>query len=610
MYIRTNISALNTSNNLKAINGQKVKATERLSSGLRINRASDDAAGLAISEKMRGQIRGLQQASQNIQDGISLIQTAEGAMQEMHAILQRLNELAVQSSTGTYSDIDRANIQEEKNNLVDELDRVAENTNFNGIKLINGSNSLATDGSYTNIVGSRSLPDLVEINSSNDKFYFNLDTGDYSIALDHGIYSPTELINQINTRLSNNHIDLGASLENGKLKFSHILSGDYPIHAITGNGTRLMLTNQQGSLSEYKVAGEALLSPFVTITAGVNDVLTFEVDGINYSITIQAGTYVTPEGANPSTSPLAKEINNKLSGLNIPIVAGYGGFVGNHPTLPGDVFSACLTFKGNVGHIGSFGGSAKDTLIGNLWYDQSQGGDPASIMGSADLSGGLNIVSGSNDTIEVEVNGVVKAYTFQAGTYDPSSLISELNSQFSADYLLASLVSGRFVLSYNNGAELNITGGNLVKDLLYSYEEGEEEEELSQGIAIQTGTDIDDKLVLDMPYVTVNALKLSGIDLSSVAGASNGSIDIQNAIKKMSTERAKLGAYQNRLEFTNNNVTNYSENIITSESRIRDADMAKSMIELTRSRIIENAGQLMLVQSKTNSQSVLGLLVN
>ncbi|MGX1983409.1 flagellin [Thermolongibacillus altinsuensis] len=138
MRINHNISALNTYRQLAFNNTQAAKNMEKLSSGLRINRAGDDAAGLAISEKMRGQIRGLEMAAKNSQDAISLIQTAEGALNETHAILQRMRELAVQGANDTNTTADRDNIQDELNQLLSEIDRIANTTEFNTKKLLNG----------------------------------------------------------------------------------------------------------------------------------------------------------------------------------------------------------------------------------------------------------------------------------------------------------------------------------------------------------------------------------------------------------------------------------------------------------------------------------------
>ncbi|NGQ95634.1 flagellin Hag [Brevibacillus sp. SYP-B805] len=142
MIINHNVTALNTYNKLTINNSNVSKSMEKLSSGLRINRAGDDAAGLAISEKMRAQIRGLDQASRNAQDGISLIQTAEGALQETHAILQRMRELAVQAANGTYTTTDRAKLGAEVVQLQKEINRIASQTEFNTKKLLNSGISV------------------------------------------------------------------------------------------------------------------------------------------------------------------------------------------------------------------------------------------------------------------------------------------------------------------------------------------------------------------------------------------------------------------------------------------------------------------------------------
>ncbi|MCL2033997.1 MAG: flagellin [Oscillospiraceae bacterium] len=161
MIIQHNIPAMNSHRQLGINNSATSKNLEKLSSGFRINRAGDDAAGLAISEKMRGQIRGLAQATQNAQNGISLIQTAEGGLNETHAILQRMRELAVQSANGTFKDeVDRDNIQKEVVALKSEIDRIAASTNYNGIQLLNGTmggEALKTDAEVTDALGAAGI---------------------------------------------------------------------------------------------------------------------------------------------------------------------------------------------------------------------------------------------------------------------------------------------------------------------------------------------------------------------------------------------------------------------------------------------------------------------
>ncbi|MCG0045525.1 MULTISPECIES: flagellin Hag [Priestia] len=151
MRINHNITALNTYRQYNTANNAQAKSMEKLSSGMRINNAADDAAGLAISEKMRGQIRGLDQASRNAQDGVSMIQTGEGALNETHSILQRVRELAVQSSSDTNTADDRAEIQKEVDDLVSEVDRISGDTEFNTQKLLNGEGG--TSGTFTFQIG-------------------------------------------------------------------------------------------------------------------------------------------------------------------------------------------------------------------------------------------------------------------------------------------------------------------------------------------------------------------------------------------------------------------------------------------------------------------------
>ena len=160
MIINHNIAALNTHRNLSSATNAQSKSMEKLASGLRINRAGDDAAGLAISEKMRGQIRGLDQASRNAQDGISLIQTAEGALNETHDILQRMRELAVQGSNDTNTTDDRGALQKEMDELIKEIDRIGDQTEFNTAKLLTGTGGNNSDGTFKFQIGANDTQTL------------------------------------------------------------------------------------------------------------------------------------------------------------------------------------------------------------------------------------------------------------------------------------------------------------------------------------------------------------------------------------------------------------------------------------------------------------------
>lgn len=399
MIISHNITGLNTTNNLKRKDTGVSENQEKLSSGLRINRASDDAAGLAISEKMRGQIRGLNQASRNIQDGISMILTADGAMQEIHSMLQRMNELAVQASNGTYNDSDRANIQNEYSALLSEINNVAHNTEFNNIKLLNGefnSNSSKVPGSF---------------------FYANGGTK-YDV--------------------NDGWIQIGGTAAKVRMN-----TGEQVIN----DPSRWMFTD-------------------LKLYADIDSIGAYGLD-----------VYTT-------------------SGLVI---------VHNHP-------STTFSYNGMTFDV-------SDVL--NTWGG-SAGNQP---------QGTIRLNAGNND-----------------------------------------------------GA---ITGESLI---------------------LQIGANTGDSLSLDLPNVTASVIGISDTNISTITGATNSISLIKNGINIVSSERAKMGAYHNRLEHSQNNVLNYTENLTAAESRIRDTDMAKEIMELTKNQIFTQAGQAMLLQANIQSQTILQLL--
>ncbi|WP_203363288.1 flagellin [Bacillus sp. REN10] len=374
MRINHNIAALNTHRQLNSASNAQSKSMEKLSSGLRINRAGDDAAGLAISEKMRGQIRGLDMASKNAQDGISLIQTAEGALNETHSILQRVRELAVQSANDTNTDTDRAELQKEVDQLVEEIDRIANTTEFNTKKLLNG-----------NLSGVNAEAESATFNEVSDKAIFT------------GVAS-TGTIGENNTY-------------NVKIT-----------SATTGGVYTLSVTDAKGVSSTVTTSGGG------TVTIG------------DAAVTIGA-----------------------LS----------------------------------TGSIG------------------------------------------------------------EEATFTTRKAVTDLDDAS---------------LTYQIGANSSQTMKVAIEDM------------------------------------SSTALNINGIDVSS-SGAAEASISAVNkAIEDVSAQRSKLGAFQNRLEHTINNLGTSSENLTAAESRVRDVDMAKEMMESTKNGILAQAAQAMLAQANQQPQGVLQLL--
>jgi len=450
MRINNNIMALNTHRQLSINNTNTQKSLEKLSSGYRINRAGDDAAGLAISEKMRAQIRGLNMASKNAQDGISLIQTAEGALTEVHAILQRMRELAVQASNDTNNDDDRGQIQKEIDQLISEIDRIGNTTEFNTKKLINGgANVSGTVGTklkgYVKIVGG---------------------TGDTKV---------------------------GASVTITEIKLA----------------TKATAT-KTGAFANGAVGGESGLD--------------ITINGITFSFAKEE-----------TIGNVLKTIND--AGLGVVATADENNLV-LETTAVGS--SATLVTDAEDGNIKTHTGKdAEITLVeddiqysaqGNVITIQS--GDAKGLQLEVLESAGESSL-GSDNTIKVDNNGTLN-----------------------------------LMIGANEGQMMNIG-------------------------------------INDMRAA---ALGVQGIKVKDSASASASVTTIQKAIDTVSSERSKLGAYQNRLEHTIKNLDTSAENLQAAESRIRDVDMAKEMMEFTRQNILMQAATAMLAQANMAPQTVLQLL--
>ncbi|WP_141992793.1 flagellin [Bacillus sp. B4EP4a] len=420
MIINHNISALNTHRQLSSATNAQSKSMEKLASGMRINRAGDDAAGLAISEKMRGQIRGLDQASRNSQDAISLIQTAEGALNETTDILQRMRELATQASTDTNTTSDRGEIQKEMDSLTSEINRIGNTTEFNTQKLLNGSKDSATAAQ--------------------------------------------------------------AAVEAAP--------------AVAGSVT------STGTLST--TAGDTVVVDGKTFTVAAAD-------------DAAAGEFTDLDG----------------------LIAAIGA-------------DAELSAKYTATKDG-----------GQLKLEQKTGAESATaatITGTGGLS--VDAAETVDGSAEVKAKEAVEAgagLQFQIGANENQSLTLEIGDM--------------------RASALGLTG---------------------TGTGFTTDTNVSNG--------TDSTGVESGLDVSDAKNASAAITKIQSAIDTVSAERSKLGANQNRLEHTINNLGTSSENLTAAESRVRDTDMAKTMMEQTKNSILAQASQAMLAQANQQPQGVLQLL--
>ncbi len=463
MIINHNIAALNTYRQLSTNNTSTQKALEKLSSGLRINRAGDDAAGLAISEKMRGQIRGLEQASRNAQDGISLIQTAEGALNETHSILQRMRELAVQSSNDTATDADRIEIQKEISQLIDEIDRISSDTEFNTKKLLNGS-----IGVNANIVTGATL-DLQPVKVS-----------DSDMATD--TYTVTQ----------NGAATIGADIKTNTTKLQ---TTDFTM--TSGNIAGL-------ELGDYKLVVEG--------TSGNYDFYLYNSDGV--------------EVASATGQDLASDA--VLSGSN------------------GEKFTIA---------------SSATVQAGEMTFN-------------------LNATYANADDFNIENSAGATVYSSAAN-------LKITDSRFEAGGFEFTMTVDTALDTANDTADIEVTNNALTMHI---------------------GANENQTMNIDINKMDTTSLGINAIDVTTQEGAEAAITKINDAIEEVSTERSKLGAFQNRLEHTINNLGTSAENLTAAESRIRDVDMAEEMMEFTKTNILSQAAQAMLAQANQLPQGVLQLL--
>ncbi|MBA9026729.1 flagellin N-terminal helical domain-containing protein [Peribacillus huizhouensis] len=512
MIINHNIAALNTHRQLGSASNAQSKSMEKLASGLRINRAGDDAAGLAISEKMRGQIRGLDQASRNAQDGISMIQTAEGALNETHDILQRMRELATQAGNDTNTDSDRGEIQKEINQLTSEINRIGNTTEFNTQKLLDGSKGLGgastvTAGKAAVAAGSATDPGSVTAGA-----------------------------------LTFDFTDAGATLNGYTIEFGTVADG-------TSEGATIDTTNKK-----------------IVINGDFDDT---------------------------DTSGIFSSAANIKTAIEAALTAEGGSFAG-------------IT----VAVTGTPGSETTATASSAL-----SGGADAS-AGSAAVAGVYEFKAGSQD---ITIDGTTLAYdaTGAAGWKDEATLAAAINADgtLGTNYS-ASVVNGKIQLTQKGGQESSTAPTVTGNDNSASLQIGANQNQ-SMSININdmrasalglTGTGTGFTTSTDVNNGTDSTGVESGLDVSNAKNAASAITTIQKAIDTVSAERSKLGANQNRLEHTINNLGTSSENLTAAESRIRDVDMAKEMMNQTKNSILSQAAQAMLAQSNQMPQGVLQLL--
>ena len=615
MVVQHNMQAMNANRMLNVTTSTQAKSTEKLSSGYKINRAADDAAGLTISEKMRKQIKGLDQASTNAEDGVSAVQTAEGALTEVHSMLQRMNELAVQASNGTNSESDRSAIQDEISQLTTEIDRVSETTKFNETYLLKGN----TDGSSSKV---------------------NVNAHDAGLAGKLG-----ESVNG-KTTFTADALSVGSKVSIGGTEYNIVesskTSGYTSIKGYTAvAGDKI---TQDGKTYTYVANNSTTPGGATAAVAGwfADDNTTTTADftdnaGIKAGSTLLAKadgkttTFVGADGldlsaatdTNPTNWAVGDTIEHdgKTYTVSTAGAAGVGTWKdeeGKESTIAtlsaGDTYTQKAT--GKTGQIDNKGISTVENI-------------QAAIKGLAD---------GATVTIKTSASDAGKPYTVGVSTKEDGSvytaddiaaLVKEntyvndgtntyyavpKNSDSDKDITLQDAYN-KMAKELESASSIGTDKGATVKnngDGTFEITQGTVEVKDSLSFSLHVGADADmtNKINVDIESMSAAGLGIKGINVKDDSGkAATYAIDaIADAVSKVSAQRSALGAVQNRLEHTIANVDNVVENTTSAESRIRDTDMAEEMVEYSKNNILAQAGQSMLAQANQSNQGVLSLL--
>jgi len=541
MRINHNIAAMNTHRQLTSNTLGANKSLEKLSSGLRINRAGDDAAGLAISEKMRAQIRGLDMASKNAQDGISLIQTAEGALNETHSILQRIRVLADQSANGTNTADDRKALQEEVKQLKDEIDRIGNTTEFNTQKLLNGA--LKSAG------GANVAQDTT--------------TGAVIAKLTEG-------------KLQSSAV-MGATGSAG----GSVSSGNFIKETLKIDGNEIEVNWQNLTTDEKAILTGVSSSDKVSQSKAADLIIT----KINEAIDASGKNTAHISGYVDTSGNLVLQSGTKGVDSSISIASGAG-------VVTGFAHSTAKLTPGTTNYNGAniTAGSKIDLQIGDIKLQITVG---AITAGST--------MSTAATKLQAAIKTQVDAYNaLQGKVQGQEGFIEEIKVNATKD--------GRLAVVGQNGpvSFTDLSGNTTAADLGLS--QAQTEAAGNGGVTFQIGANRGQTISFGIGDMRTAALGLSNVDVSTASTASVALDTLDSAIKTVSSQRSKMGAVQNRLEHTINNLETASENLSAAESRIRDVDMAKEMMEFTKSNILSQAAQAMLAQANQQPQGVLQLL--
>lgn len=549
MIINHNIPGINAYNKNSENSINSSKAMNRLSSGLRVNSAADDAAGLTISEKMKAQIRGISQVSRNVQDGNSLGQTAEGGLNEIEKIVQRMREISVQAANDTLNSTDRENVQLEIEQLKSGIDEIANNTNFNGITLLNRSNIEGTQ-EFSAVPGSeKQLTSGPRYDTAPSWVGNSIALSvDPSSAGNEKIYvMNSDGTNQ--TAVISNAISPAISKDGSQIAF--IRGNDLWISNIDGTGEV-----QKTNTADIVPIGSTAIDQSSPSWSDDNSLIYFASNnGIEkLDVATSTRTVIVPNGVgtfkSPSISPDGSKILYEDSSVGKIYIANSDGsgatFIanGHEPTFSPD--GSKIAFSDDT-----------DIMVMNV--------------GSSDIS---------------NVTQTMPTASLHTHNHMPTWSSDGTRIAFHSDTV------GSFGDIWS--LKLGAPGGGM--------------ESGPNPVILQTGANTGQEFKINLSDVRAINLGLEKLSVTTHSKASAAISTIDQAIEMISSERSKYGRYENALDHISNNASNYNVNLTASESRITDADMAKESMEITKYKILGEASQAMLKQSEELPQQVLQIM--
>ena len=634
MRIQHNIMAMNAYRNYNTNTSALSKNLEKLSSGYKINRAGDDAAGLAISEKMRAQITGLNAAQKNVKDGISLVKTAEGAMQEIQDMLNRMDYLATQSANGTYDDpVDRVNLNKEMEALKSEINRIAESANFNGIKLLDGSlmddrvitpaQKYATTQAITlDTTGTCAQFHKAGVEEQKASFDIDLKQALHGVKASSAISANATFSLKVNVGGASVTVKLKANQavgSGGVLTFDKMTV----LGIATAGGTIAVGAKTTGiSLTSTNGTGASVQASF-SVSVSSEGLLRFEMKASKAAVDFNANLKVTIS----TSGSISMNVNGSANaGGNTAGVVSYNCKTQNvkngvaekasqlaHVHFDLSTIASKVAVQGGALHIGNtditFNTTNSDTSAGkvgikDLMKDDGSGNlvFDATDENVAELARRITVAAANDKTFTVGVGtdgktiALEERYNFHSGTdaKDPN--------------FLSDATKFEKMLYYGT------------TETTAASDTGE-----ARGLDLQIGDTSDDfnRLRVSIGDMHVNAMgfeldqngkittkgkSIESIDIKSSENAKEAIDVIKNAINYVSSVRGDLGATQNRLEHTANNLSVMAENIQDAESTIRDTDIAEEMMSYTKNNILVQSAQAMLAQANAVPQGVLQLL--